>query len=531
MSLEKDENFNKEDIIGRLKDKGKDGNRMITYVEFLFSPAVQMLMSVLNLKFIFKRGRPAYDRTKLYGIFMYAYDQNVYTLTGVARLCRTDEVLKCFTNGITPSPNCLDDFLRKSNSCVMKAIFICTLVELNDLGYLDFRRIYCDSTDAKINGSVNYKVKLKDLECFKLLNKWNLLHNGKVEKMNKNRKKLEKLLKEYENDEEMVKNIKHILKHYNLYRKTAYRKYDELEKYLKDDPDGYVCVMFPEARFMKTKKGRFEFALLVQQCMLRKGIILSGLLQRKPNDEAVLDEIILDLKETFKILEQLQKYYGERSNYKEIRNALEVTIMILDSGYFTRNNLEAAYDNNLNVLIMPRLIARRINDKLRGKQFQDVDYLMEEKIDKVTKKHADVTNKGYICPNGIHSEDCFEKEINSEFNRLREGQPEEFKEVSYNFEFDCPPDCPLNDICTINPIEDRMTPLERDMISKLSNKRYQKIYSERFSANEQIFGHFKGLIEIIKLLGSDQTASQNHLYIMNTCYNLGRKVSLKGTAY
>ena len=143
---------------------------------------------------------------------MYAYDHNVYTLTGVSYLCRNDEVLKCFTNGITPSPNCLNDFLRKSNPLVMKAITICTLVELNDLGELDFRRIYCDSTDGKINGSVNYKVKLYDLKCFKYLSEWNLLHNEKAHKMNKNRKKLEKIIKKYENDEEMVECIKHILK-------------------------------------------------------------------------------------------------------------------------------------------------------------------------------------------------------------------------------------------------------------------------------------------------------------------------------
>lgn len=462
---------------------------------------------------------------------MYAQDHNVYTLTGVSYLCRNDDVLKCFTNGITPSPNCLDEFLKNSNPLVMKAITICTLVELNDLGCLDFRRIYCDSTDAKINGSVNYKVKLEDLKCFKLLNKWNLLHNGTAEKMNKNRKKLEKLLKNYENDEETVKCIKHILKNYSLYRKNAYRKYDLFEKYLNEDPDGYVCVMFPEARFMKTKRGRFEFALLVQQCMLKNGIVLPGLLQREPNDGKALNNIILDLKETFTIMEKLQKYYGERRNYKEIRNALEVTIMILDSGYFTDDNLESAYYHDLNVLIMPRLIARRINDKLRDKKFQDVEYLIEEEVDKVTKRHADITCDGYVCPMRIHSEECVEKEINSEFNRHREGKPDVFKEVSFNYDFNCPVDCPLKDICTINPIEDRISVLKHEMISKFTNKRYQDIYSERFSANEQIFGDYKGLVEIIKLFGSDQTAAQNHLYIMNSCRNLKRKVTIKDTYY
>ena len=529
MTLEKDKNFTKKLIIDRLKSKGRDGDWMITCTEFLFSQPVVMLFNMLNFKFMFTRGHPAYNRMKLYGIFMYAYTQNVYTMTGVAYLCRNDGVLRCFTNGIEPSANCLDDFLRKSNRVVMKAITICTLVELNDLGYLDFKRIYCDSTDAKINGSVNYKVKLYDLKCFELLNDWNLLHNGTVEKMRKNKRKLEKLLMEYKNDKEMTECIHHMLKNYNLYRKTAYRKYDVFKKYLDEDPEGYVCVMFPEARFMKTKRGRFEFALLVQQCMLRKGIVLPGLLQSKPNDSESLPEIITDLKETFFIFETLQQFYGKRTNYKEIRNILEKAIMILDSGYFTDANLEAAYDENLNILIMPRLIATRINDKLRGKKFQDVDYLIEEEVKKVTKRHADITSKGYICPYGIHSEPCVEKEINSEFNRSREGLSEEFKEVSFNYEFICPPECPVKNICTINPIEDRISVLKHDMILKFTNKRYRAIYLERFGANEQIFGDFKGLIEIIKLFGSDKAAAQNHLYIMNTCRNLKRKVTLKDT--
>jgi len=180
---------------------------------------------------------------------------------------------------------------------------------------------------------------------------------------------------------------------------------------------------------------------------------------------------------------------------------------------------------------MPRLIARRINDKLRGKEFQNIEYLIEQEIEKITKRHADVTSKGYVCPNGIHSQECIKKEINSEFNRNREGKPNDFHEFSFNYEFKCPVDCPLKDICTINPIEDRMSVLKHDMISKFSKKRYQVIYSERFSANEQIFGDYKGLVKIIKLFGSDRTAAQNHLYIINSCRNLTRKVNIKDTIY
>ena len=154
--------------------------------------------------------------------------------------------------------------------------------------------------------------------------------------------------------------------------------------------------------------------------------------------------------------------------------------MILDSGYFSDENLEAAYENNINLLIMPRIIARRVNDKLRGKKFDDINYILEEDIKKVTKRHANITSKGYTCPYGVHCDECVEKKINSKFNKSRDGKDEKFQEVSYNYNFQCPSDCPVLDRCTINPIEDRISVLKHDMIMKFTNKRYLKIYSEGF---------------------------------------------------
>ena len=43
------------------------------------------------------------------------------------------------------------------------------------------------------------------------------------------------------------------------------------------------------------------------------------------------------------------------------------------------------------------------------------------------------------------------------------------------------------------------------MISKFTLKIYHDIYMERFGANEQIFGDYTGLIEIIKLFGLTTT--------------------------
>ena len=70
---------------------------------------------------------------------------------------------------------------------------------------------------------------------------------------------------------------------------------------------------------------------------------------------------------------------------------------------------------------MPRIIARRVNDKLRGKKFDDINYILEEDIKKVTKRHANITSKGYTCPYGVHCDECVEKKINSKFNKSRDG--------------------------------------------------------------------------------------------------------------
>ena len=89
-----------------------------------------------------------------------------------------------------------------------------------------------------------------------------------------------------------------------------------------------------------------------------------------------------------------------------------------------------SYVNNLNILIMPGLIVTRIDDKLIGKEFQDTDYIIGEEVKKVTKMHVGILLYSFRA--------LFQKEINSAFNRTREGLTEEFKEVSFNCEFICP---------------------------------------------------------------------------------------------
>ncbi len=193
-----------------------------------------------------------------------------------------------------------------------------------------------------------------------------------------------------------------VLKNFKLYDRRVYGKLDVIEQYLADNPESYVCIMFPESKFMKTKRGKFDFALLVQETMLKNGIILNSLVQSEPNDSKALEEIIEDLEDTFKILLDLQIMYGERENYKEIYDALKFSIHVLDSGYFTNENLEAAHFHNMKVLIMLRSIARYSNDELRGRTPETVDEVLE-KIKKITLREMKRIHNGYLCLYNVES--------------------------------------------------------------------------------------------------------------------------------
>ena len=71
-------------------------------------------------------------------------------------------------------------------------------------------------------------------------------------------------------------------------------------------------------------------------------IVITPFLSNLPNDRHCLEDIIIELKSNLQIILDLQKKYGTRSNYKQIENALNNTIMVCDSGYYELDNLRAA---------------------------------------------------------------------------------------------------------------------------------------------------------------------------------------------
>lgn len=530
MALKELELFTVKNILCDLSKFGKESYKLRMITQFIFKPYVQDLIRDLNKQFDSEHGNRAYPRELLLGVLMYCYTLHISNLTSVARECKINGMLQVFTCGETPSASTFKRFFKENNRLTLKKIFCCTLLQFNEESFLDFSRIFIDGTDALVNGSIHYKITWDEITMLGYVKQWKILHNNRKQSMERFMEELKKKEEFYKDDEEMTKLIKMALKRPEIYNKRIYKKIPLFTEALMGRKQNYVSIMFPESIMMRTKKGKFDFALNLQQIMLKNKISFGGLLLDKPNDSKVLEEVLLDIKETTEILLELQKKYGLRRNYKEISTLMERATFILDSGYFSDHNLEIADKYAINALIMPKVIARQRNNKIRSEN--DLKEKNKNTIndDKISKKQMERINGAYICPFKQKSRLISCEIIDNERNR-RDGIPEHWKDRKYKHEFDCPNDCPFRAICNHQTINDDISPLKYEMTNKFTNQRYMSMYNERFSESESINGYIKNTTGIFKLLTSDKESAQKEIYIINMTYNLIRFNNIKGTAY
>ena len=255
--------------------------------------------------------------------------------------------------------------------------------------FLDFVKLFVDGTDAIVRASRNNKITPKDVERLKLMKKWNLLHNNTPKSINRTIKGLEEKLEFYKNDEEMCKTINSILKRINLYNTNIFSKLDIYTKILNEREIGSVSISFPEACWMKTKKGIYDFAFNLQEIMTENHIILTGMLLTQSNDWKTIKDVLKNIYETIDLFIEMQREFGERRNYSEIRKRIREHILIADSGYFSTENLYDLFINKINALVMPKKLSEDHNNSLR----RENGY--KEKRKKSTKKDFIRVKNGY----------------------------------------------------------------------------------------------------------------------------------------
>ena len=146
---------------------------------------------------------------------------------------------------------------------------------INEEKFLDFSRLFIDGTDALVNGSIHYKITWDEITMLQYAKQWKILHNNRKQSMERFMKELKKKQEFYKDDEEMTKLIKMALERPDIYNKRIYKKIPLFTEALMGRKQNYVSIMFPESIMMRTKKGKFDFALNLQQIMLKNNDIIA----------------------------------------------------------------------------------------------------------------------------------------------------------------------------------------------------------------------------------------------------------------
>ena len=247
-------------------------------------------------------------------------------LVDIARMVKYDKIIRLVTCNKDISRSTLERFQTETRSIAFKKIFLSTLLEANDYGFLKFLKAFIDCTDGQINGSKNYTLNIKELNGLKLLKRWNITHNNKEKSKKQFIEKLKKKAFEFDENCDEFLCIALILKNPYKFNNKMIKRIDEFEKAINENEKDYISINFNEAVMMKTKNGKFNFGFNIQTIMTEHKLVISSLISSKPNDHYVAEEVILDLIENFKILLKIVKKHGDRKNYKEIENMLSRAI-------------------------------------------------------------------------------------------------------------------------------------------------------------------------------------------------------------
>ena len=386
-------------------------------------------------------------------------------------------------------------------------------------------KLYIDSTDALVNGSKNYMINEDKIKAFELLEQYDLIHDNTKSSVKVLLRGLEEIKKDYPEDEEIDQLIRVIRRNVQVFNNGVHEKLPVFKQMMEERGVKQLSINFSEASKMPTKKGSFDIAFNIHQIMTGENIVLTGIISQKPNDANCLEEILEEFAENISILVKIQEECGERSNYKEIANIINNSMFIFDSGYFEKQNLITAYNWNIRLLMMPKVIARKINASIRKD-----NNISSKKDDKTSKTTLKRVKDGYICPNGEKIK-LISKEKKQKQEELLKNQPEILQVHEYTFQCQKCDNCPYKKKCKFKTIKEERTPFEHEMINKFTNKRYIKIYNKRFHYSEGINGYFKRKNGILYFMSSNKTGTQNELNLRNLCYNITRFVTLKGTAY
>ena len=524
--------FDKKTIYHDLDKENRNDVRLIyIIVDLIFSPGIIDIVKELEEDFK-PEGNRHYPRLLLLGIVLYCFKQKDYKYSDIVMACKSNLFLRIFTRGVEPCESTFRNFLNTPKPDSFRKIFLYTLLRFNEYDLLKFLHYFVDSTDAIIRGSKYYKIYQIELEAMKFMAEHQLLHNSKEKQMKRSIKKLIQLKNQNQHNEEMLKLIDIIIPRIQIYNHRLYKKIDEFEQAIENSNKDFVCITYPNAPLIPTKKGKWDFAKNLQMAVTDNNVIIGSIFINEPDDSKALEKLFPELKKNFKMLVELQKMYGTRKNYEEIKNLLKKAMIICDSGYDSEANVVFIHENEIRSLIMPKITSRYINNEMRTYD-ENLEQLSgekttigEETLEKTRKVDMQRIWNGYLCKNNRPIMLYEERNIKEEQEK---GLPEIATKKLYKYKSEDCNGCPYQNICKHKSFSEKIKPYSFNSMNKFIQKFYIELYMKRFQKSESVYGYFKGKNGVLHLLGNNDTAISNEMNLLSTLYNTIHLVELKGT--
>ena len=322
----------------------------------------------------------------------------------------------------------------------------------------------------------------------------------------------------------MVKLIKSAKRRIKIHKHKVFAKRKRFEKIFKKQGDVKISIFFPESVYMKTKRGRFDFAFNLQEIMTNNHIVFVGLMLSQPNDGKSLPDVYHQMKNTLNIFLEMQAQYGERDNPLQFKREFAKIIIIADSGYFTVYNLYFIFKNKINALIKPNTESREDNDTLRERSENS------KKKTKSIRKYFTRIKGGYRCNQGRFLGFVESIAIKHRKPHKDDDLPDVCKVERQIYSRKSCPGCKYDEICP-KKIEDRKAPLLKWATDKFLDKRRNIDYNRRAPISEGINGFHKTDDGSIRFVATTHNAAKTECNFRNAIYNLIRKETLIEEGY
>lgn len=522
--------FDKDTIIGDLKKENRNDVRIFfILMDILFMPCVMDI--VKNLESDFKnQGNRHYPRLLLLGIVMFCFARKINKYDEIVKQCKENRFLRIYTRGAEPCESTFRNFLNTNKSEEFRKIFLYTLLRFNEYDLLKFLHMFIDSTDAIVRGSKYFKIYAIEIDAMKFMMENRLIHNGKPKQMKRSIRLLLKMKEQNPEDEELNKKIDIIIPRIQIYNRKMYKKLDIFREALDKSNKDFVCITYPNAPLIKTKKGKWDFAKNLQMAVSDNNIIIGSIFINDPDDSHALEKLMPELHRNFELLAELVGKYGTRNNTGTIKNLIQQAMIICDSGYDSEDNIIYIHENQIKSLIMPKITSRFINKQM--KEFDlELEKLSEgitllEEDEKFEKRDMPRIWNGMLCQNNRPIMYYEDSPIPDE---VKKGLPYIATKRRFKYKSNDCSGCPYQETCKYNHVIEIISPYTFKSLNKFTQNRYRELYMKRFQKIESVFGYFKGTDEILHLMGNNDIAISNEMDLRSAVYNTIHLVEMKGT--